>query len=299
MANPKIIKMGCKNSTGARRSCDPAHRLPFEIFLHILELLKGGLEVDHFKPAATYSSAREEYLTTLARLLLVSKSWRHVVLRTPRLWSEIDTMEPEFVESFLSRSGSALLDVPFAYDYDSSTDFSEFISPLMPHVACWRSMEILEVPGADVAACIGCDMPQLESLRLTLNKWEAEHPRLNVIGRAPRLRRLELEGTVVPLLSPLFFGLSSLRLSFVRDRDTSTAYLCPMLRVLYLHDVHISSETLLSVVESRAGSPIGGAPLESLRMMYCTGIDQETVSKLERLVEDTVVVTEHSAEDRF
>lgn len=108
----------------------PINTLPFEILSYVLEL--------------TASSTEHDWTTSA--LAMVSRTWRHIIVDSPKFWNHID-LSPHrnvpFVKACVARSCQYPLHIVIKSWYMPAI-LSIYIDVILPHVHRWRTLEIRE-----------------------------------------------------------------------------------------------------------------------------------------------------------
>ena len=133
----------------------PINSLPFEILSYVLELVA----------FSTVDGDRN-----ISPLIKVSRTWRDIILDSPKFWSNIHvdgSTKVSFVRTCTARSCQYPLDIVIKL-WERKPQFSALIDDIVPHVHRWRTLEIY-----------GDDH---QSLQLVLDK--TNHLRLPSLTRA-------------------------------------------------------------------------------------------------------------------
>ncbi|KDQ13975.1 hypothetical protein BOTBODRAFT_33093 [Botryobasidium botryosum FD-172 SS1] len=237
----------------------PIYRLPNEIISYIFELAN-ETDPDSISPHPLR-------LYTRWSISHVSRLWRQVALHMPRLWSIIVSTDCHVVEVCVIRSKDAPLDISLP-NYDPSARRSMlFPSPhvarfkscmeiLAPHIGRWQSLEFGDVSIEEFMPYLDAAAPQLETLALSLSDYDPDQDLLlgDVLlpGNFPRVRELFLINAHIPLASPIYAGLTYLRLHDINfdtssmDDLHSAINACPNLESLDLDRVIVRLPSSLS-----------------------------------------------------
>ena len=112
------------------RAKAPINSLPSEILSYVLEL---ALPPD------------EEYDYTAVSLASVSRTWRDIILDSPKFWNRIEFVPGaimSLVEARVARSGHLHpLDISIVH-WGAVAPLYDFMDVIVPHVSRWRSLEI-------------------------------------------------------------------------------------------------------------------------------------------------------------
>ncbi|KDQ12050.1 hypothetical protein BOTBODRAFT_176815 [Botryobasidium botryosum FD-172 SS1] len=201
----------------------------------------------------------------------VSSRWREVATTTPRLWAQYDATNARLAHIILGRSQSAPLHIELApYDSECFSDdedpeephsrfpilldhatkahkegannFSKFIGPLLPHVSRWEEV-IFKGVTCSLWEHLRFPAPNLKRLEVATAEDDTDAPSIQFFGGStPLLRDLRLWVYGPPLTSPIYTGLTTLRLDNIPYENTVRDLLgalagCPCLRRLILKDL--------------------------------------------------------------
>ncbi|KDQ13978.1 hypothetical protein BOTBODRAFT_145873 [Botryobasidium botryosum FD-172 SS1] len=247
----------------------PVYRLPNEILSYIFELAN--------VPHPTQDLSRWS-------VSQVSRLWQQTALHTPRIWSTICISNHRAVEACVIRSGSAPLDIDLYIDHAYSahlTDFQGYMDILVPHMNRWRSLEFNGVPTKVYLPYLLSPAPQLEKLIIGMHYTNYRLPLESVLfaGSSPRLRELLLANAHIPLISPIYTGLTDLALFNASFNTSTISHLrsvlraCPQLHALHLEEIHLGSS---SAAASSAPDP-GSIELPYLSFITARGVEPELV----------------------
>ncbi|KDQ06189.1 hypothetical protein BOTBODRAFT_264972 [Botryobasidium botryosum FD-172 SS1] len=198
-----------------------------------------------------FEFARDDYPVAKPRssicVLQVSRLWRRVALDTPRIWSRIvDVLRPHLIETHLTYSKCALLDICFSGG--SRQRVKSSISLLMEQVSRWQRLSLSGQ--ADGPHMLTAPAPHLEELHISIGDSSppifASHDFFS--GSTPQLRILVLKRFIVPLTSGIYTNLISLHLEtldFTRSYspDGRAQFLrvlsgCPLLETLFIGNLN-------------------------------------------------------------
>ncbi|KDQ10649.1 hypothetical protein BOTBODRAFT_190312 [Botryobasidium botryosum FD-172 SS1] len=229
------------------------HKLSFGILAVIFNLV-----VDVYRNAPRrLDTVRTRAPLNIAR---VCKSWREVALDTPSLWTQIGPSSAPFINTFLARSGSELLDIyweptklPGPTDASGRTDLAiSFLQPLRDHVHRLHTLDIWATPLSVYQQYLTSPAPNLEGIYAS-NGMGSVHiepldaPDVLFQGHTPRLRELVLGRICISLDSPIFANLIGLRIEDVAYTRSKLSHLvqvlnaCPALEQFQLTNVHFQS----------------------------------------------------------
>ncbi|KDQ14158.1 hypothetical protein BOTBODRAFT_352292 [Botryobasidium botryosum FD-172 SS1] len=208
----------------------PIYRLPTEILSLIFEAVDSEWRTGHHLQPFTLGS--------------VSKRWRDVALKTPKIWAELAYgrfRTRAHVNFYLDRSRMAPLHVAGMISDD------ELGQALLPHAHRVKSLELHYVRHS--MPLFQSPAPLLEKLDLS-NVHRTEHrvcSKLIFAGSTPRLRYLKLEEICIPLASPIYTGLIHLDLVYIDFGSPVDGLLralgaCPQLEFLRLCGLQFSSD---------------------------------------------------------
>ncbi|KDQ13416.1 hypothetical protein BOTBODRAFT_374564 [Botryobasidium botryosum FD-172 SS1] len=237
-----------------------------------------------------------------------SKSWRGIALHTPRLWANVDPMNISLVPMFASRSKNVLLSISLerwttytsrcpccagldvsspqqgafhkAYDRYRSR-FLDYAGHLRPHASAWKTLHIEGVSPEQLFQALDFPAPNLATFHAAWRREgrdiESEVQDTSSIlfsGNVPNLRGLRLVGVGVPLNSPLYSGLTSLRIEGVEFIRSSVHQLCqalagcPCLEDLFLSNIRFRLSIENGAVSGRVGAPAMSFPHLRLVWLY-------------------------------
>ncbi|THH07771.1 hypothetical protein EW146_g9206 [Bondarzewia mesenterica] len=178
-------------------------------------------------------------------IMRVCRHWHDVAARSASLWTNIVFTPYQLTELMLQRSLSAPISIyyNFAFDYVTTAMDEDAVILALGHLPRARDIEIhgpmLLIH--DLAKRMVKPAPELESLCLRNMKAGLGLGLKGVLpdllgGVAPRLRRLSLSGTTIPLSSPILTRLTHLSLDGIpASASFSSEQLQTCLRVLALH----------------------------------------------------------------
>ncbi|KDQ14113.1 hypothetical protein BOTBODRAFT_351298 [Botryobasidium botryosum FD-172 SS1] len=237
-----------------RLSAPFINRLPTEIIAYIFEL------------SQLVSSNSSE----TPDVALVSRLWRDIALGTATLWTKIDATNAHRTSVYLERSRDALLDIelvpPRAASIGDEVEskryrahaakFHGFIEPLQLHANRWASLALkgnFLIYASAWREHLSLPAPSLERFSAEVGPpfaaiEQKDTPSDLFGGRAPRLRHLALTGVCVPLTSPIYTGLTYLRLGAVHFTHSSlhalfrNLSLCSDMEQLILSDVSFETD---------------------------------------------------------
>ncbi|KDQ12869.1 hypothetical protein BOTBODRAFT_188882 [Botryobasidium botryosum FD-172 SS1] len=188
------------------------HRLPTEVVSIIFHLAVHNDQLRQYEPAKL-----------AIRISSVSQLWREIATQMcSTLWTKLDALPAPLLDLFLSRSGSAPLEIVFTtWTAPSTVSALHFFERIVPYIHRWRDCRIFYdvSKNRDVLSLLqeaSAPAPQLEVLRL---HFVAMHgPPLEwpdpFRGITPRLCTLDCD-FYIPLSSPIFRGLTKLHLSCI------------------------------------------------------------------------------------
>ncbi|KDQ19441.1 hypothetical protein BOTBODRAFT_184463 [Botryobasidium botryosum FD-172 SS1] len=198
------------------------------------------------------SRSLTDYLSAIRLLLTissVSRVWREIALRSPRLWTRLERSPLPLLSLFLTRSKQAPLEVAFDTSYTASgARFSSCVALVSPHAHRLRRC-ILRCQEAEVfKSLVLLPAPYLEILVLDCGPYfdiqAYDYSELFLhpfAGHTPALRELTLEGVFVPPAHRIYSNLIKLRLSHIvytrpeAMRDFPKLFeAAPLLEELYL-----------------------------------------------------------------
>ncbi|KDQ13750.1 hypothetical protein BOTBODRAFT_145938 [Botryobasidium botryosum FD-172 SS1] len=146
----------------------------------------------------------------------VSRAWRGVALRTPRIWTAITMC---YADLFIPRSKSVPLDIVVKAGCPDKA-MAEYLALCIPHSDRWRSLDFCASEADVLIALSTAPMPKLQSLVVS---WECrawwplgqtlEFQSCGV--QASQLRNLDLKFLYLPLRSLDLSRLSRLRLTSI------------------------------------------------------------------------------------
>ncbi|KAF9232493.1 hypothetical protein BU15DRAFT_81180 [Melanogaster broomeanus] len=174
-----------------RNALSPVSRLPHEILATIFLYQAYSFYQDH-----EYSGTWDA--PPWANVSYTCRHWRDVALNTSSLWSFLFVSPPRWTEELLSRSKTVPLTVHVNQGYWDREEMV-FLEKVTRDVMRIQDLS-LEFPyklAKGVFAKLSASAPLLHTLRLG----------------TPALQTLELRGCHIPLSSPIFTGLTTLRLT--------------------------------------------------------------------------------------
>lgn len=207
----------------------PIAKLPVEIMARIFYLLA--------RPTAKGRRDLEEENWDWLELTRVCRSWRDVALGCSTLWSKIrPSFSKKRVEVFLERSGQAALDIELG-DWVNNTDVQiDVLELISRHMNQVQNFHISVTDGESAKWDTIQNLFQNPTLRLTnlnlhvvadeLVEDDNFVPSLQLEKLASfvsagvssfRLESLSLSGVTLPWNSPIFEGLSTLKLANIRE----------------------------------------------------------------------------------
>ncbi|KDQ07474.1 hypothetical protein BOTBODRAFT_608957 [Botryobasidium botryosum FD-172 SS1] len=229
----------------------PIYHLPNELLDHVFELAYfASFETDSSK------GKRGSTMAFVQSASLVSKRWREIVLSNPRLWSIIDIPNRLVIETCITRSKSALLQIPLLFgnifDLEDSPEYDAYKECVPILTACidrWQSLSYDNARTETVRSLFANPAPNLESLELDAEAGpEVEEGETATYipdgffhGKLPRLRKLRLLACHLPLNPSNYPNLIELSLSMIEFHDSSIFALlgvlvaCPSLELVRLH----------------------------------------------------------------
>lgn len=183
----------------------PIRRLPFEI-LQLIFIHSLNWEYD----STNLGSYRRRLISSLPfNVSQVCVRWREIALDTPRLWSELwtvnlsslDTSKPRylhFLNEILLRSKAAPLYLHIVGIGNDISDTHPAIQLLMPLSMWWEGI-VLHLPGSAISSIFSCVKGRLASLRsVEIPSWNSDDGSqitVDVFEEAPRLQDIALFGT--------------------------------------------------------------------------------------------------------
>lgn len=207
-----------------------------EEYIHPFERGKGLASIPDEILSKIFEHAEENLIrvriTTKEKLSLVCRRFRRIVLKTPRLWSHIDSLrEMRYVRTCLKRSRSAGLSIKLSIGQNDERKLDRLLSHFaeaIPHSSRWEHLDVYigltkTTSGIDLRkkilrSIISSDLhlPSLCSLRLDMDPNffsgasddNTRHFYQN--WDMPNLRFLEISIVPKPIIAP---KLSSFRLS--------------------------------------------------------------------------------------
>lgn len=219
----------------------PISRLPTEILHHIISF-RAGHFIEPFRLSLTSKAAAPLDLLGWIKVTHVCRKWREVALNDPALWSQISPARPRWALEMLSRSRNAPLS--FIADYfDLSFKGQEATRTILKQISRVQELSLsVPEPGVLLAELVQ-PAPNLKSFTMRvyreLRPKELEGPLFQ--GVAPKLRHMSLDNFKIPWGSPLFRGLTVLRLANLNlHHDVSPAqFLDVFRRIPNLHALRI------------------------------------------------------------
>ncbi|KDQ10658.1 hypothetical protein BOTBODRAFT_487241 [Botryobasidium botryosum FD-172 SS1] len=231
-------------------------KLPSDILVAIFNLV-----VDEYRDTSRrLDTVRTRALLNIAR---VCKSWREVALDTPSLWTQIGPSSAPFINTFLARSGSELLDIyweptklPGPTDASGRTDLAiSFFRPLRDHVHRLNSLDIWWTSPSVYEVYLNRPAPNIERIYASHSdagmRTEPVEPSntSHVLfgGHAPRLRELCFSFIYISLHSPILSNLTNLAIEHVVYTRSKPSQLirvlnaCPALETFQLTNIHFDS----------------------------------------------------------
>ncbi|KDQ17652.1 hypothetical protein BOTBODRAFT_172096 [Botryobasidium botryosum FD-172 SS1] len=259
----------------------PVYRLqiPDDIFSMIFKLAV----------PADWQAPLEAPLTIAA----VCRLWRQIAINTPRLWTRINSRS---VHGFLPRAKSAPLDIEYelcAMDRQRHS-LQKFLNPLISRSDQWRVLKIAmrrtDTPVFnDLANIPASNLERLSVEPVGQYGYYGDHFQQNIgfdlfSGYTPRLRELELHSLGLPLASPIFCGLTRLRLSRIRFTESDEylahqllhiATMCPKLEELRLNRVY-------STIRTNEGARSPSTPHVPLPLLRIFSLSEDHPSRITR-----------------
>ncbi|KDQ13752.1 hypothetical protein BOTBODRAFT_44966 [Botryobasidium botryosum FD-172 SS1] len=187
----------------------------------------------------------------------VSRAWRDIALRTPRIWNAITISSASL---FLPRSKGCPLDIEVNVGCHSATE--RYFALCIPHSDRWRSLNIRTWQGDVLTMFLSARMPRLQSLVASWGGRNARRPPAEAESFGPQLSiaqashsqllTLDLDSLYLPLNSFNFSRLVKLRLASTHSTSADitptrellhTLNACPNLEVLYLDKIYLSTES--------------------------------------------------------
>ncbi|KDQ10784.1 hypothetical protein BOTBODRAFT_68383 [Botryobasidium botryosum FD-172 SS1] len=236
----------------------PFDRLPNELHTIIFELVQ----------TSTIASIEEGEDNDTGNVLhigwclsRVSRLWRQIALRTPRLWTLISMPAPEFVDACLSRSQDLPVDIMLKAELrgdiyrDPVTQYEAEVQKstplLLTHAARWRALVVADIRPKYYAPLFAGAAPRMEKLDLKIANKD-DHYEWYILPKAfcgtlSGLRELRLKDMSIPLSSGIYKNLVKLSLKFVTfAEDTVGNFLevlpaSPHLEILSLWAVYFNS----------------------------------------------------------
>lgn len=152
----------------------------------------------------------------------VSQLWRQIALDLPNLWTQLSPLPSPFVNTLLSRSGQAPLDIHVGSTISS---YSEFLAQVLHHQPRWRLFHV-ELSERGLWDAIEGLPEHLETLRVERpDRATWNRPNLNIPSHGfPQLRELGLRGVRLPLSSLIRNSLRKLSLASVSPLDRDFIY---------------------------------------------------------------------------
>ncbi|KDQ10301.1 hypothetical protein BOTBODRAFT_178322 [Botryobasidium botryosum FD-172 SS1] len=273
---------GLENRAG-RNHLTRAYRIPTEVYIQIFEWLR------------CHSRFRIKDAMNVSH---VSRLWRDIALETPSLWTLIQPIRKELIETFLTRSKTAPLEIAFWIKYEIESEsfvervLSDFLAPLLPHISRWESLSMNQVAPRFLAPHLVSPAPQLRALTLSKRGWHRHHS-LDIFrpmlfgGSAPCLRELSLAGAFIllsPQNLPLYSGLTKLHFRHVAfSEDLLSDLLLTLNSSFLLEELHFYWKFLDLWIDSEDMLQIS-SPLPSLREIVIKG----TVAPVVRYILNSV-----------
>ncbi|KDQ51397.1 hypothetical protein JAAARDRAFT_41247 [Jaapia argillacea MUCL 33604] len=191
-----------------RNSLVPVSRLPPEVLANIF--VQHASQTGLSSPPISSGCSVDWIAVTH-----VCRHWREVALATPRLWCSLPFQRPKWVPEMIVRSRLA----PLHVTVNRRTMTSQYPRPLpqihsaLEHMSRIRSL-VLELPASDLRTLsLSPPAPALNTLTLfnwgTRNTFPIPEDAFGLV--TPSLRRLDLTGCTPSWGSPMFNGLTSLR----------------------------------------------------------------------------------------
>ncbi|KDQ12035.1 hypothetical protein BOTBODRAFT_67705 [Botryobasidium botryosum FD-172 SS1] len=223
-----------------------AYCLPDEIYSYIFELI--------------HSAGRDTQVCW--SVSQVSRVWRQIALNTPRIWSTIDKIHREFVETCITRSGDVSLDISlrmhpnigrFADEKGAAQErkVAGSLALLLAHAHRWRSLSLFNIPLNPLSPAFRTPAPRLQSLELDylgIDTEELMGLSDNPFAGSSPLRSLRLAGVRVPLTASVYVGLTSLQLENISAHVHSPIHprqfldvlkASPLLQLLSVDNVYV------------------------------------------------------------
>lgn len=151
----------------------------------------------------------------------VSKLWRQIAVDSPRLWCRISVLRQQHVDLYATRSKNTPLEIslrsPGSGKAIINSRITASIASLIPHLSRWRSFSISRLnPEFYWDQLLNNPAPILEELSICISSWHTPPKNTSLFtGNLPRLQSLNLNGLNIPLSSPVYKGLTSLRIEGV------------------------------------------------------------------------------------
>jgi hypothetical protein len=188
-------------------------QLPTEI-LHQILSFRAAHFVEPFRLSLMSKATAPMDLLPWIKVTHVCRKWREVALSDAVLWSQITPAQPSWALEMLSRSGQAPLS--FTADYfDLSPRGYEAARAVIQQLSRIRELSLI-IPQPNVMrAWLVQPAPILKSFSVRVFRELSPQalPEPLFQGVAPKLRHMSLDNCKIPWNSPLFNGLTVLRLA--------------------------------------------------------------------------------------